>query len=606
MATTVPGMIVWKRRAQNLCNGYMNILSRRYNLIGMSATLNSPKMKPPNILVYSSVKEHSCKERTSTSILEKCLMKHRYIVYPLMHDKMMMDPWMENCTLLVLPNFISVDDSIVNLLKNFVTDGGKVLSFCCSVAEQFGINSTPLNDEPSSCYNMIAGDKIVPYDILEADNKSFIIDNSSNCDPILECVVPNTDIRKVIALKQCWTGDGCMIHCSLPFLKPRDETECLITNDSSHEIVRYLLSIMGLQTDNPTSSNDNPSPAYVYCSDTKLLFQFIKDTKLAALGSMIKGDSLTLEFSEHSKRNPDGIIQSMNHIPVLYSANIEDFKLYCKFNWNQYRQTLISKKFGKLVVYSDKVTSTMDMAETLISRLYDAKDFCVTCIARQQTKGKGRGGNKWISPPGTAMMTMSFSLPLRSYLGERLPILQHIMTIAVVHAIRSIPAFKDLDLRVKWPNDIYFGSTIKIGGVLVRSTMFRNTCVATVGCGVNVDNPHPTQCINKLIHSMGVNVSLSCEEVLALSISEFDRLVQEFQQNGPKAFINLYHKYWIHSKQRVKVQVNNHYIDAEVIGIDEFGFLCVMDFQSGPSPKIITLQPNGNSFDMMKNMIAMK
>lgn len=606
MASTSTGMFIWKRRVQSSLIGYMSILSRRYNINNMSATSNTLKMKPPNILVYYSVKEHLCNERCPISIIEKCLTRHRYVVYPLLHDKMLRDPWMENCELLILPHSIALEESIFNLLKNFVNSGGKILSFCCTVAQQFGINIAPIDDNLTS-FNIFTGDEIVPYDILE-DNKNFAFENSSNCDLILECAVPKTGLRKVVALKQHWLGDGCMIYCSLPFLQHCGEGKCFRSDTSSHKhkIIRFLLSKMDLWTDNHKDTGDDTVTSYVYCSDPKLLFQFIDDTKIATLGSTIKGDPLTLIFHEFSKRNADNTIQSMNHVPVWYSANTEDFKSSCKFNWNQYRQTLISKKFGKVVLYSDKVTSTMDVAETLINRLYDASDFCVTCIARQQTKGKGRGGNKWLSPPGTAMMTMSFSLPLRSLLGERLPILQHIMTVAVVHSIRSIPAFKDLDLRVKWPNDIYFGSAIKVGGVLVRTTIFRNTCVATVGCGVNVDNPHPTQSINKLIHNMGLDVSLSCEEVLALAISEFERLIQEFQQNGPDAFMSLYYKYWIHSKQRVKVQVADDYVDAEVIGVDEFGFLRVMDCQSGPSPKVITLQPDDNSFDMMRNMIAMK
>jgi hypothetical protein len=40
---------------------------------------------------------------------------------------------------------------------------------------------------------------------------------------------------------------------------------------------------------------------------------------------------------------------------------------------------------------------------------------------------------------------------------------------------------QDLNLRLKWPNDIYFGNQVKIGGVLVNSTVMGNKLHAVVG-----------------------------------------------------------------------------------------------------------------------------
>lgn len=55
-------------------------------------------------------------------------------------------------------------------------------------------------------------------------------------------------------------------------------------------------------------------------------------------------------------------------------------------------------------------------------------------------------------------------------------------------------------------------------------------------------------------------------------------------------------------------QGSNHRIaDATVVGIDESGFLRVaMKNDSVYDNKIISLQPDGNSFDITKNLIAIK
>lgn len=43
--------------------------------------------------------------------------------------------------------------------------------------------------------------------------------------------------------------------------------------------------------------------------------------------------------------------------------------------------------------------------------------------------------------------------------------------------------FQDIDLRVKWPNDIYYSNLIKIGGILVTSTLMGSTFHLLIGNG---------------------------------------------------------------------------------------------------------------------------
>lgn len=54
----------------------------------------------------------------------------------------------------------------------------------------------------------------------------------------------------------------------------------------------------------------------------------------------------------------------------------------------------------------------------------------------------GRGKNAWLSPPGCALCTLLVSIPLRSPLGQRIPFVQHLMSLAVVEAVRSIPGYQ--------------------------------------------------------------------------------------------------------------------------------------------------------------------
>ena len=40
---------------------------------------------------------------------------------------------------------------------------------------------------------------------------------------------------------------------------------------------------------------------------------------------------------------------------------------------------------------------------------------------------------------------------------------------------------QDIDLRVKWPNDIYVGKTVKLGGVIVNSSIAGSQIDANIG-----------------------------------------------------------------------------------------------------------------------------
>lgn len=123
------------------------------------------------------------------------------------------------------------------------------------------------------------------------------------------------------------------------------------------------------------------------------------------------------------------------------------------------------------------------------------------------------------------MFTLAVQVDLNSALGRRIPFVQHLAALAVVEAVRTLPgyqvatqhsstsslllsasfvfltssymwsvwlrvfkvvlnplnALKDIDLRVKWPNDIYYSNLIKIGGVLVTSTFIGSTFHLLIG-----------------------------------------------------------------------------------------------------------------------------
>ncbi len=103
------------------------------------------------------------------------------------------------------------------------------------------------------------------------------------------------------------------------------------------------------------------------------------------------------------------------------------------------------------------------------------------CIAERQVAGRGRLGRSWISPPGSAV-TLSVGWVFRERTRE-LPALSLAAGVAVARALSRCGA---PGIRLKWPNDIWFGDR-KLGGILLelRADPAGPACVV-IGVGINV------------------------------------------------------------------------------------------------------------------------
>ena len=53
----------------------------------------------------------------------------------------------------------------------------------------------------------------------------------------------------------------------------------------------------------------------------------------------------------------------------------------------------------------------------------------------------------------------------------------------------------------------------------------------------------------------------------------------------------------------MKVELNGASVSCSIVGIDQFGFLRARRHDNGD---VMSLHPDGNSFDIMRNLIAAK
>ncbi|XP_072933352.1 biotin--protein ligase [Epargyreus clarus] len=277
-------------------------------------------------------------------------------------------------------------------------------------------------------------------------------------------------------------------------------------------------------------------------------------------------------------------------------------KLYeCPENFStvEYFDNLTSKSLGRLVVYADVLESTQ--------RVFAGEAFAhgVAAVCRRQAGGLGRAGNVWISPPGQAII----SLQIWQRAHAALPLVQHAAALAAVRAVRSEPAYEHLDIRIKWPNDVYYGREVKIGGTIAKANCIGDDVIVEVGTGVNISNSVPTTCINDIIaeHNAKHGTSLqpfTIERYLARYCSQLERILDYMATDGGiDAFKEQYYQYWLHDGEEIQVLTEgaSSPVAGTVAGVDDAGWL-LLRAAAGP----LRLAPDGNTFDIMAGLVAPK
>ena len=111
------------------------------------------------------------------------------------------------------------------------------------------------------------------------------------------------------------------------------------------------------------------------------------------------------------------------------------------------------------MIYTPIITSTMNILSEL------TLTHGLVIIAKEQTLGSGRHENqvnnlfilvakfliiiftfsilfKWLSPEGCCMFSLQLHIPLASPLGQRIPLVQHLIAISIVNSILKMDGYE--------------------------------------------------------------------------------------------------------------------------------------------------------------------
>ncbi len=133
---------------------------------------------------------------------------------------------------------------------------------------------------------------------------------------------------------------------------------------------------------------------------------------------------------------------------------------------------------GHDVISLDKIESTNDAARR---KFDEGASEGLAVFAEHQTRGRGRLGREWTSPPRSGLLMSVILTPGLKH--ERLSVLTTMAAVAVSEAIQemaSVPAM------IRWPNDIMLRGR-KLGGILVEGWANAGSPAFVLGIGLNIN-----------------------------------------------------------------------------------------------------------------------
>lgn len=141
---------------------------------------------------------------------------------------------------------------------------------------------------------------------------------------------------------------------------------------------------------------------------------------------------------------------------------------------------LKTRRLGRTVHAFGSVKSTNDLAAKLA---YEGAPEGVIVTAEEQTKGRGRLGRNWYSPPKTGIYLSIILRP--TFPPEDAPGLSIMTAVALADTIAK---WRPGLVQIKWPNDVWINGR-KTAGILTELSAERNGIHhVIVGIGINVNH----------------------------------------------------------------------------------------------------------------------
>lgn len=235
------------------------------------------------------------------------------------------------------------------------------------------------------------------------------------------------------------------------------------------------------------------------------------------------------------------------------------------------KENLHTKILGKEVHAYKALKSTNELAYRLAQE--DAPEGTLV-ISDHQTRGRGRMGRGWFSPPKVGLW---LSLILRPRIPPaKAPALSICAGLALASSVEEMTR---LDAGIKWPNDCVVNGKKAAGILLELSAELDKIDFVILGVGVNVNQDRkifPKSLVKKATSlKMELGTEVDRLRLLKLFLERFEKIYLEFRENGLERLRPNIRKLSSILGKEIKVKWGKKVLKGQAKDIDENGSLII-------------------------------
>ena len=193
--------------------------------------------------------------------------------------------------------------------------------------------------------------------------------------------------------------------------------------------------------------------------------------------------------------------------------------------------------------------------------------------ADQQSAGRGRRGRGWESPPGCSVY---MSILLRPDIPPvKAPMLTLVMALSVAGSLKDCT---DLDVQIKWPNDIILKGKKLVGILTEMSTEIDYINHVVIGVGINVNMEYLPEGIRDKATSLRLATGhvVRRSELIASTMKQFERYYGLFlESRNLESMREEYNQLLVNRGKEVRILGGKEEYNAVALGINSEGELLV-------------------------------
>ncbi len=221
------------------------------------------------------------------------------------------------------------------------------------------------------------------------------------------------------------------------------------------------------------------------------------------------------------------------------------------------------KRFQQRIHHFQELETTMDKAKSLAK---EGIGHMSVVIAENQSIGRGRMNRKWFSDKGG----LWFTLILKPQIP---PVLSYLYNFAASLTLsRVINKLFDLDVKVKWPNDLLLNGKKLTGLLSEMETRGDMVEYINIGIGINVNN-NPREYEPKAISLKdALNRTISRKKILESFLIDFEAQIKDLD---PEKIIPQWKEMTATIGSQVRIETLGELFEGLALDVDESGALII-------------------------------